>query len=120
MANSLPWSDTAIMHEYARITRSVSVYAAPQQYSNASASAVGIMWQKIVAGIRGVPGATIAVQLEIGQDVSPADMVASLRNASANLERTNTRLGANATIGTVMVDQEGWGTWDPQKITAYK
>ena len=40
--------------------------------------------------------------------------------ATANLQQANARLGSNATIGTVMVDQEGWGTWDPQKITAYK
>ena len=39
-------------------------------------------------------------------------------NATATLARANAKLGTHATIGAVMVDQEGWGSWDPVVITA--
>jgi hypothetical protein len=65
-----------------------------------------------------VPGASIAIELEIGKDVLPSEMVASLKNATASLARANAKLGISATIGAVMIDQEGWGTWNAAVITA--
>jgi hypothetical protein len=44
-------------------------------------------------------------------------MRASLLNATAALARANKKLGMNATIGTVMVDQEGWGSSPPAVVT---
>jgi hypothetical protein len=73
--------------------------------------------------------ATIAIQLEIEGDPTgcatcnpsmprpAATMEQQLRNASAALARANARLGTHAVIGTVMVDQEGWGTTGPEGVT---
>ena len=118
MATALPWSDPKVMKEYARITRSVSTYASPTGYGNLTDATVDALYEKLAAGVDGVEGASIAVQMEIGKDISPAEMVASLKNATASLRRANSKLGTNATIGAVMVDQEGWGSWDPAFITA--
>lgn len=44
-------------------------------------------------------------------------MKASLLNATAALARANKKLGTDAKIGTVMVDQEGWGSSPPAVVT---
>lgn len=118
MATVLPWSDPAVMKEYARITRSVTTYGSPTGYGNSTDAEVSTMYEKLVAGVDGVPGASIAVVLEIGKTVKPANMVEQLKNATASLARANAKLQMNATIGAVMVDQEGWGSWDKAVITA--
>ena len=46
MSSALPWSNPAVMREYARVTHSVSTFAAadlPEATSD-------IMWEKLVAG----------------------------------------------------------------------
>ena len=129
MANNLPWSDGAVMTEFARITHSLSTYAGLHLYSNLTASEIDTVWEKLAAGVHGTD-ATIAVQLEIGRrppaankggvgsPVRPTDtMLAQLRNASAALARANAKLGTKAVIGTVMVDQEGWGAATRAEIT---
>jgi hypothetical protein len=127
MKSALPWSDAAVMREYARITHSVSAYAGLHLYSNLTEYEIDRMWQLLAAGVVGT-GATIALQLEIAaagttlgmlsSPVRPSDtMRQQLRNATAALERANARLGTNASIGTVMVDQEGWGSSTPDQVT---
>ena len=67
---------------------------------------------RLAAGVDGTK-ASIAVQLDISVSGGVADgddMQSQLRNATAALARANAKLGARATIGTVMVDQEGWGS----------
>eukprot|EP01046_Picozoa_sp_COSAG06_P006313 COSAG06_NODE_295_length_18175_cov_9.088017_19_plen_233_part_00 len=138
MASALPWSDPQVMHEYARITHSLSTYAGLELYSNLTAEEIDTSWEKLAAGVHGTD-ATIAVQLEIapasesdaaaaaaGGDtfgqrspVRPTNtMLAQLHNATAALARANAKLGTSATIGTVMVDQEGWGSGaTPAEVT---
>ena len=67
---------------------------------------------RLAAGVDGTK-ASIAVQLDISVSGGVADgddMQRQLRNATAALARANAKLGIKATIGTVMVDQEGWGS----------
>lgn len=124
MASSLPWSDAEVMHEYARITHSLSTYAGLELYSNLTTAEIDTSWEKLAAGVHGTD-ATIAVQLEIaaasgglGSPVRPTNtMLQQLQNATAALARANAKLGTNATIGTVMVDQEGWGSIDRSEVT---
>ena len=134
MANNLPWSDGAVMTEFARITHSLSTYAGLHIYSNLTTAEIDTVWEKLAAGVSGTD-ATIAVQLEIGaappdhtrrtgarsglgSPVRPTDtMLAQLRNATTALARANAKLGTKAVIGTVMVDQEGWGAATKAEIT---
>jgi hypothetical protein len=61
MATALPWSDPAVMKEYARITRSVTAFASPTGYSNLTDAAVDTMYEKLAAGVHGVPGGAYPV-----------------------------------------------------------
>ena len=111
MRTALPWSDPLVMREFARITHSLSTYAAV----DSSEADSDTMWEKLVAGVAGTD-ATIAIQLETGTD---AHMLSQLRTATTALARANKKLGLNASIGCVMVDQEShWGTWNTTIITA--
>ena len=66
MRTALPWSDAAVMREFARITGSVSAYAGLHIYSNLTDSEIDTMWEKLAAGVGGADSdATIAVPLEI-------------------------------------------------------
>jgi hypothetical protein len=122
MATNLPWSSQSVLKEYARITHSVSAYAGLHVYSNLTDSAIETMWEKLAAGVEGTD-ATIAIQLEIGKEklgspIRPGNtMIAQMRNATAALARANKKLGTHASIGTVMVDQEGWGASSPTVVT---
>ena len=124
MASALPWSDPRVMREFARVTHSLSAYSGLEFYSNLSSAEIDTMWERLVVGVNGTD-ATIAVQLEIGvktgvlaSPVRPSDtMVAALTNATRAVARANAKLGTDARIGTVMVDQEGWGTANLTQIT---
>ena len=120
MGSALPWSNPAVMHEHARITHSVSTFAAvelPQATSD-------IMWEKLVAGVARTD-AIIAIQLMTAhrgshQLPTNADMLAQLHNATSSLERANRKLGQNASIGAVLIDEENhWNTSDPNAITHF-
>ena len=127
MGSALPWSDPDVMREYARITHSVSTFASlsvagwvdlPQATSD-------IMWEKLVAGVAHTD-ASIAIQLITAHRGSPqlptsADMLAQLHDATRSLKRANLKLGANASIGAVLIDEESHGRnmSNPSEITQF-
>ena len=99
-----------MMREYARVTHSVSAYAGLHLYSNLTNAEIEVMWDLLVAGVKGTD-ATIALQLEIAavggasggahrpaaagrlsSPVRPSDtMPQQLKNTTAALARANAR-----------------------------
>ena len=119
MSSALPWSSPAVMREYARITHSVSTFASlsVDGWVDLPQSTSDIMWEKLVAAVAHTD-ATIAIQLitaRKGNSNSPPQlptndaMLAQLRNATSSLERANRKLGQNASIGAVLIDEETHG-----------